>query len=97
MQEGRNKENVEKEEKMNRGKKRKVDEEKKEVEEKKDDSPPSSLILNSILQTEKFKSFKIPRRTGEGEGFVTARNVTPGIKLNHIISFRNIIIHMCTL
>lgn len=95
MQEGRNKENVEKEEKMNRGKKRKVDEEKKEVEEKKVDSPPSSLILNSILQTEKFKSFKIPRRTGEGEGFVTARNVTPGIKLNHI-SFRNIIIHMCT-
>ena len=90
MQEGRNKENVEKEEKMNRGKKRKVD------EEKKDDSPPSSLILNSILQTEKFKSFKIPRRTGEGEGFVTARNVAPGIKLNHIISFRNIIIHMCT-
>ena len=83
-----------KEEKMNRGKKRKVDEKEEEEEKKKDDSPPPSLILNSILQTEKFKSFKIPRRTGEGEGFVTARNVTPGNKLNHIYILRHILIHM---
>ena len=81
-----NKENVEKEEKLNRGKKRKLDE--KEHEKEKDDSPPPSLILNSILQTEKFKPFKIPRRTGEGEGFVTARNVTPGIKFNHLNHFQ---------